>query len=133
MPFAAVTYDVKPGHEDALAEIFGSFQRVRSSSVPGAAGQEAGRILATAVFLRDCLLVRVIEYEGDLTAIAAHMARQPGVQEVERKLKPYLNSPRDTGTIDGFVTTFTGSLLRCVSQAAVPRTYAEAPSANAHS
>lgn len=135
MPFAAITYDVMPGHEDALAEIFAGFRRVRSSSVPGASGQEAGRVLATAVFIRDGLLVRVIEYEGDLSVIAAHMARQPGVQEIERKLKPYLNSPRDTSTVDGFVTTFTNGLLRCVSQAAVPRTYAAAqpPSANARS
>ncbi|MER6668438.1 SchA/CurD-like domain-containing protein [Amycolatopsis japonica] len=136
MPFAAITYDIKPGHEDAVAEIFAGFRRVRSSSVPGARGQDAGRILATAVFIRDATLVRMIEYEGDLEAIATHMAGQPGVREVERKLKPYLTKPRDTDTVEGFVRTFTGSLLRCVSQVAVPRTYAETPnaeSANAHS
>lgn len=136
MPFAAITYDIEPGHEDAVAEIFSGFRRVRSPSVPGAGGEEAGRILATAVFIRDAVLVRMIEYEGDLEAIATHMANQPGVREVERKLKPYLSRPRDTDTVEGFVRTFTGSLLRTVFQAAVPRGYGEAPnpaSANAHS
>jgi hypothetical protein len=121
MPFAAITYDIKPGHEDEIAEIFGGFRRVGSPAVPGRDGAEAGRILATAVFIRDDTLVRFIEYEGDLEAIARHMAQQPGVREVERKLAPYLNTPRDTGTVDGFVATFRASQLRCLSQLAVPR------------
>ncbi|ONI77897.1 SchA/CurD [Actinosynnema sp. ALI-1.44] len=121
MPFAAITYDIKSGHEDEVAEVFGNFRRPKSAVVPGAAGRPAARILATAVFIRDDLLVRFIEYEGDLEAVARYMAGQPGVQEVERRLAPYLNSPRDSGTADGFVATFHASLLRCVSQLAAPR------------
>jgi hypothetical protein len=41
------------------------------------------------------------------------------VQEIERKLAPYLTKPRDTGTVDGFVATFQRSLLRCISQLSV--------------
>ncbi|MFC9931182.1 SchA/CurD-like domain-containing protein [Streptomyces sp. NPDC127190] len=119
MPFAAITYDIKPGCEAELAEIFGTFRRVPSDRVPGEGGQDAGRILATAVFLRDDTLVRVIEYEGDLDAVARHMASQPGVREVERKLKPYLTRPRDTDTVEGFVATFRRSLLRTVAQISV--------------
>ncbi|MGW4160634.1 SchA/CurD-like domain-containing protein [Streptomyces sp. NPDC004788] len=119
MPFAAITYDIKPGCEAELAEIFGSFRRVKSDRVRDAGGQDAGRILATAVFLRDDTLVRVIEYEGDLDAVARHMASQPGVREVERKLKPYLTRPRDTDTVEGFVATFRRSLLRTVAQISV--------------
>jgi hypothetical protein len=63
--------------------------------------------------------VRFIEYEGDLDAVARHMAAQPGVQEIERKLAPFLSRPRDTGTVDGFVGTFRRSLLRCISQLSV--------------
>ncbi len=80
------------------------------------AGAAAGTILATAVFLRDDTLVRVIEYTGDLEAVARHMAGQPGVREVEAKLKPYLTRPRDTDTVEGFVATFKRSLLRTVAQ-----------------
>lgn len=119
MPFAAVTYDIKPGFEDELAEIFGNFRRVKSDQVRTATGEQAGRILSTAVFIRDATLVRVIEYEGDLDAVARHMAGQPGVREVERKLKPYLSRPRDTDTAEGFVATFRRSLLRTVAQISV--------------
>ncbi|MEF3115094.1 SchA/CurD-like domain-containing protein [Streptomyces chrestomyceticus] len=119
MPFAAITYDVKPGHEKELTEIFGNFQRVRGSSVTDAQGRAAGTILATAVFLRDDTLVRVIEYTGDLDAVARHMAGQPGVREVERKLKPYLSRPRDTDTPEGFVATFRRSLLTTVAEISV--------------
>src|SRR3954469_18529565 len=116
MPFAAITYDIKPGYEKELAEIFGDFKRVRSSSVRDERGESAGAIVATAVFLRDDTLVRVIEYTGDLEAVARHMAAQPGVQEGERKLKPYLTRPRETDTVEGFVATFRRSLLTTVAQ-----------------
>ncbi|MGJ5891845.1 SchA/CurD-like domain-containing protein [Streptomyces niveiscabiei] len=119
MPFAAITYDIKPGCEKELTEIFGNFRRVRGNSVTDPEGREAGTILATAVFLRDDTLVRVIEYTGDLDAVARHMAAQPGVREVERKLKPYLTRPRDTDTPEGFVATFRRSLLTTVAEISV--------------
>ncbi|WP_042428667.1 SchA/CurD-like domain-containing protein [Streptacidiphilus anmyonensis] len=131
MPFAAIQYDIKSGFEKELAEIFGSFKRVGSSSVQGRPGAGAGaapdadapapttRILSTAVFLRDATMVRLIEYEGDLQEVAWHMATQPGVQEVEAKLKPYLSKPRDTGTPEGFVATFNRSLLPCLTQISI--------------
>jgi hypothetical protein len=126
VPFAAITYDIKAGQEDAVAQVFSNFQRPRSPVVPGSDGREAAKILATAVFIRDGLLVRFIEYEGDLDAVARFMAERPGVREVERRLKPYLNSPRDTDTVEGFIRTFRGSLLRCVTELSVPRTPAPA-------
>lgn len=121
MPFAAITYNIKAGHEDQVADVFSNFQRPKSAVVPGDGDGQASRILATAVFIRDSLLVRFIEYEGDLDVIARHMASQPGVQEVERKLKPYLSVPRDTDTVEGFAATFRSSLLRSVTQLSVPR------------
>ncbi|HEU5270186.1 MAG TPA: SchA/CurD-like domain-containing protein [Jatrophihabitans sp.] len=121
MPFAALTYDIKSGYEDQVAEVFQNFRRPPSADVRGDGDEVAARILATAVFIRDSLLVRFIEYEGDLDAVARHMAAMPGVQEVERKLKPFLSKPRDTGTPEGFVATFQRSLLRSVAQQAVPR------------
>jgi SchA/CurD like domain len=120
MPFVAIAYDIKGGHEDEVVEVFNNFQRPRSSVVPGDGGAPAARILATAVFIRDSTLVRFIEYEGDLDAVARHIAQQPGVREVERKLKPYLNSPRNTETVAGFVETFKSSMLRCITQLSVP-------------
>jgi hypothetical protein len=121
MPYAAITYDIKGGCEDEVAEVFSNFRRPAGNVVPGADGARAGRILATAVFIRDSTLVRFIEYEGDLDAVIRFMAAQPGVAEVERKLVPYLNKPRDTGTVEGFMKTFHASQLRCITQFAVPR------------
>ncbi|MFI0349070.1 SchA/CurD-like domain-containing protein [Actinomadura sp. 9N407] len=121
MPFVAITYDIEDGHEDEVAEVFGNFRRPRSSVVPGTDGAPASRMLATAVFIRDGLLVRFIEYEGDLDAVLRHMAAQPGVREVERKLKPFLSAPRDTDSVEGFVRTFKSGMLRSVTQLSVPR------------
>jgi|SRR5215475_9784096 len=126
MPFAALTYDVKSGHEEELAEVFSGFRRPPSAEVPGDGERPAARILATAVFIRDSTLVRFIEYEGDIDAVARFMANQPGVQEVERRLKPFLRTPRDTGTVEGFVATFKKSMLRSVTQLSVPRQAAPA-------
>ena len=122
MPFTAITYDIVGGNEDEVAAVFDNYKRPASSVIQGADGEPAARILATALFIRDSLLVRFIEYEGDLEAVARFMAVQPGVQEVERKLAPYLDSPRDTGTVDGFIETFKASTLRCITQLSVPRT-----------
>lgn len=119
MPFTAITYDIKPGCEDEIAEIFGGFKRVGSPVVRDESGAEVARILSTALFIRDDTMVRFIEYEGELEAIARFMASQPGVAEVERKLAPYLSKPRDTGTVEGFVRTFERSTMRCISQLSV--------------
>lgn len=121
MPIAAMTYDIKSGYEDEVAEVFSNFTRPPSADIPSAEGKPTSRILATAVFIRDNLLVRVIEFEGDIDDVARYMAVQPGVQEVERKLKPYLNTPRDTATVEGFVATVRQNTLRCVTHLAVPR------------
>jgi hypothetical protein len=120
MPFAAITYDIKPGHEDDIVAIFSDFERVRSARVDNGDGSTpTSKILSTALFIRDATMVRVIEYEGDLEAVARFMARQPAVRKVEERLAPFVNSPRHTDTEDGFVATFRASLLRCVMQLSV--------------
>ncbi|MDG4820767.1 SchA/CurD-like domain-containing protein [Asanoa sp. WMMD1127] len=119
MPIAAITYDIKAGCEDEIAKIFTGFRRVGNPAVTDAAGREVGKILSTALFIRDATMVRFIEYEGSLADVARFMAGQPGVQEVERKLKPFLASPRHTDTVDGFVATLTGSEMRCLSALSV--------------
>ncbi|AWZ04410.1 MULTISPECIES: SchA/CurD-like domain-containing protein [unclassified Streptomyces] len=116
MAFAAITYDIEPGYEKELTAIFQDFKRVRSSQVRDESGQQAGTLLATAVFLREDTLVRVIEYTGELDAVARHMATQPGVRDFEAKIKPYLSRPRETDTPEGFVATFQRSLLTTVVQ-----------------
>lgn len=119
MPYAAITYRVKPGHEDAIAEIFTDAGRVDTPEFIRDDGTPAGRLLGTAVFVKDDMMVRVIHYEGDLGALSAHMARQPNVHHVEQRLAPYLAEQRDTGTPEGFADYFRHATMRCVSQLSI--------------
>lgn len=119
MPYAAITYRVKPGFDAEIREIFARFQRVDTPEFRGADGTAAGRLLSTAVFLKEDLIVRVIHYEGDLRAVGAHMAAQRGVHVVEGQLAPYLAEPRDTSSPEAFGAYFRNALMDCVSQLSV--------------
>lgn len=121
MPYAAIRYDVKPGHEDEIAELFSHFTRADTPVFTNEDGEETGRLLGTAVFVSDTMLVRVIHYEGDIADVGKHMSHQKGVHILESKLQPLLATPRDTTTPEKFQQHFTDSLLRCISQfAAAP-------------
>ncbi|AGL16622.1 SchA/CurD-like domain-containing protein [Actinoplanes sp. N902-109] len=115
MSIAAISYDIKAGHEEQIAEIFGNFRRTGSPVIRDESGAEVGRIVSTALFIKGATMVRFIEYEGRLSDVARFMAAQPGVREVEQRLKPYLSRPRDTGTVEGFIATFERSTMRCLS------------------
>lgn len=115
MPYAAITYKMKPGYEDEIAEIFAGFQRVDTPDFDDA----AGRLLGTAVFIKDEVLVRIIHYEGEFSAIAGHMARQQGVHNVEEKLRPYLAEQRDTTSPEAFGRYFRDATMRPISQLSV--------------
>jgi hypothetical protein len=119
MPYAAITYRVRPGHEDAIADVFTGAGRVDAPEFHHDDGTRAGRLLGTAVFVKDDVMVRVIHYEGDIRALAAHMAGQPNVHQVEQQLAPYLAEQRDTGTPQGFADYFHNATMRCVSQLSI--------------
>nr|AHX24711.1 hypothetical protein arx26 [uncultured bacterium] len=116
MPYAAITYRVKPGHEDEIAEIFAGFQRVDRPEFRGGTGNQAGRLLGTAVFIKEDVIVRVIHYEGDFAAIGAHMAAQRGVHLIEEALAPYLAQERDTTNAEGFGAYFRNATMRKISE-----------------
>lgn len=121
MGYAAITYRVKPGHEEEIAEIFANFKRVDTPDMKDAAGDAAGRLLGTAVFIKDDILVRVIHYTGDFAVVGKHMAAQKGVHILEEKLAPYLADGRqtDTQTDEGFQAYFRDATMRCISQLTV--------------
>jgi SchA/CurD like domain-containing protein len=116
MPYAAITYDVKPGFEAEIAEIFRNFKRADTPVLRDPEGREIGRLLGTAVFQKKDLLIRVIHYEGEISEVGRHMAQQRGVHALEEKLMPYLSRPRDTETPEGFRRHFADSLMTCISQ-----------------
>jgi hypothetical protein len=116
MPYAAITYRVKPGHEDEIAEIFAGFQRVDTPVFRDESGREAGKLLGTAVFIKDDVMMRVIHYDGDFAAITRHMAGQRGVHLIEEKLAPFLQRRRDTSSPEAFGAYFRDATMRCISQ-----------------
>lgn len=119
MPYAAITYRVKPGHEDEIAEIFAKFTRVDTPDLKGADGSAAGRLLGTGVFIKDDVMVRVIHYEGDFAAVGRHMATQQGVHILEEKLQPYLAEERDTSSPAAFAAYFRNATMRSIAQLTV--------------
>lgn len=116
MPYAAITYDIIPGHEDEIAEIFAGFRRADTTVLRDEQDAEVGRLLGTAVFIKDAVLVRVIHFDGRIEDVGRHMSAQSGVHQLEEKLKPYLATARDTATPQRFQRHFAGSLMRCISQ-----------------
>lgn len=120
MSYAAITFKVKPGAEELVDEIFAGFQRADSAIVHDENGKEVARILGTALFIKDNMLVRVIHYEGDLIALSRFMGRQHGVQEAERKLATILDVPRDSSSDEGFKNFFLSSSMRSIAQFSAP-------------
>ncbi|MFI1395470.1 SchA/CurD-like domain-containing protein [Streptomyces sp. NPDC020681] len=119
MPYAAITYRVKPGHEDEIAEIFSQFTRVDTPDYKGDDGAAAGRLLGTGVFIKDDVMVRVIHYEGDFAAVGRHMATQKGVHILEEKLQKYLAEERDTSSPAAFAQYFRNATMRSIAQLTV--------------
>jgi hypothetical protein len=120
MPYAAITYNIKPGFEDEIADVFAEFQRVSSPVLRDEAGQEVGRLKGTGVFIRGGVLVRFIDFEGEIADVGRHMSQQAGVHGIEEALKPYLSEPRDTATPERFQAYFAKSLMRCIQQFSGP-------------
>ncbi|MEU3465761.1 SchA/CurD-like domain-containing protein [Streptomyces sp. NPDC006733] len=119
MPYAAIVYRVKPGHEDEIAKIFENFNRVDTADLRTDDGTEAGRILGTGLFIKDDVMVRCIHYEGDLAAVGKHMATQPGVHAAESRLAPYLLEERDTSSPQAFGEYFRKASMRSILQLSV--------------
>lgn len=116
MPYAMITFRVKPGHEEELADVFGSAPPLEDPVVTDENGQETARLLGTGVFVKDDVLVRLIHYQGDFAGIARHLASQHHVHVIEDRIVPFLADRRDTATTDGFAAFFRNSMMRCVTQ-----------------
>lgn len=118
MTLAAISYGIKPGHDEEIAEIFSlkNFKRANSPIIRDDAGHVVGKIVGTGLFLRGDTMVRIIQFDGELDAVARHMAAQKGVHEAERKIAPYLTVSRDTRTVEGFLRYFRNSTMRCLAQ-----------------
>jgi hypothetical protein len=117
MPYAGITYRVRPGNEDRIAQVFSpeNFTRVDSPILRDEEGEELGYLTCTGLFVQDDTMVRVIQHEGGTLAdIRRHMSVQPGVHEAENKVMEYLATPRDTETPEGFMRHFDRSTMTMI-------------------
>lgn len=109
----ALYYPLKPGSEETVKDLFRRSERPHFD-VLDEKGNIVGRLLGTMVFVGKEMAVRVIEVEGPLPMVAAHMSRQPEVKDFERQLESYLTRPRDMRTPEGARQFFRDAALECV-------------------
>lgn len=109
----AMMWSVRPEAVGEVKQAFAEYGRP-DHEVKDDEGNVKGRLLATQVFMKDNVVVRVIEVEGDFAAVAAHMGRQPAIRELEDKLTPLLEEPRDMSTPEGAREFFMKSAMECL-------------------
>jgi SchA/CurD like domain len=107
----ALMWDVKPGSEEAVQELFKSYQSP-DPVVKDEEGNEKGKLLRTVVFMKGQTIVRAVEIEGALPEVAAHLGRQPEIQDLEEKLDPHLALPRDMSDPEGARRFFMESIMQ---------------------
>ena len=106
----ALMWDVKPGTEETVQE------HIRNNNSPDPIvkdeeGNEKGKLLRTVVFMKGQTIVRAVEIEGALPEVAAHLGRQPEIQELEDKLNPHLAVARDMADPEGARQFFMQSIM----------------------
>jgi len=116
MTWHALHYPLKPGSEDVVAELFRSSGRPQFDVKDGSGGT-VGRLLGTMAFVGKGKALRVIEVEGELGQVAAHMSRQPEVRAFEDELEEHLAVPRDMRSPEGARAFFQEAAMGSVAVA----------------
>jgi SchA/CurD like domain len=111
--FYALIWTVKPGTEQQVEEIFSSYEPP-DPIVKDADGNVTGKLLATQVFMKDNTVVRVMEVEGSLIEVSKHLGKQPQIQDIETKLDPLLETPRDMSDPQGAAKFFMDTSMKCL-------------------
>jgi hypothetical protein len=109
----ALIWNVKPGTEDQVRELFANYESP-DPVVRDEHGNEKGRLLSTQVYMRQNVVVRVMEIDCDFRDAAAHLGKQPGIRELESKLDPLLETPRDMSTPEGAREFFMSTMMECL-------------------
>jgi hypothetical protein len=109
----ALLYPLNAGSEEEVKELFRHSGRP-DFDVRDEAGEPVGRLLSTMAFVGTGVAVRVIEVDGPLPLVAAHMGRQPEVRAFEEQLEKHLAKPRDMRSPEGARTFFREAGMECV-------------------
>ena len=108
----ALMWDVKPGTEDTVRELFHNYGRP-DHTIRDQDGNEVGTLLSTQVFMKGNTVVRVVETTDGvpLPVIGQHMGKQPAIRDLEDKLDELVAEPRDMSTPQGAATFFINSSM----------------------
>ena len=115
MQYLALMWDIKPGRQDAVRELFHDYGRP-DHAIKDDEGNEVGTLVSTQVFMKDNTVVRVVEATDGvpLPVLARHMGRQPAIRELEDKLDEHIAEPRDMSTSEGAREFFMKSFMECL-------------------
>ncbi|WP_433429278.1 SchA/CurD-like domain-containing protein [Nonomuraea sp. CA-141351] len=107
----AVMFRVKPGTEDKVKDLLANYSR------PGWVAPDGTRLMSTSVFMKDGLVVRMIEIEGNLPGLMRHLSQEPSIQRVEAELDKYLveEDRRDASTPEGAREFFLRAMMETVT------------------
>ncbi|MGK5552508.1 SchA/CurD-like domain-containing protein [Actinomadura kijaniata] len=112
----AVMFRVRPGTEDKVRELLSGYEPPRQLD------DGENRLVSTSVFMKDGLVVRMIEIEGELPALMRHLSRDPSIQRVERELDRYLveEDRRDMSSPEGARDFFLRAMMETVTTRIAP-------------
>ena len=105
----ALLFTVRPGTEEKVAEIFRTYGR------PSVQASTDTRLVSTSVFMKDNIVVRVFDIEGQLEDAMAFLPQQEAIRKLEQELNPLLEYPRDFANSDDAKRFFQRALMTRVT------------------
>ncbi|MEV4113918.1 SchA/CurD-like domain-containing protein [Nonomuraea sp. NPDC049695] len=93
----AIMFRIKPGTEEQVRALLANY------SAPAYVAADGTRMVSTSVFMKDQIVVRMIEIDGNVPSLMAHLAQDPNIQHVESELDNYVveEDRRDASTPEG--------------------------------
>lgn len=105
----AITFEIKPGSEEAVRRLLAGYEPPEWVTADGT------RLLSTSIFMKGTTVVRVLEIDGNLQSVMAHLAGQPSIQQLERELNEHLVVPRDMSSPEGAKAFFRTAIMEHVT------------------
>jgi hypothetical protein len=103
-----ITFPVQPQAVDEVRKILSQYPTPQTRI-----GDDAA-LLATTVFMWNATVVRVIDVDGPLERIMAHLSADPAIRVTEASLNPYLVEPRALDRPDAAKAFFQRAMMRPV-------------------
>jgi hypothetical protein len=122
MPRLAITFRIRPGTEEKVRELLANYPAPSWQTADGA------RLVSTSVFMKDQVVVRMIEVDGAIPSLIRHIAQEPNIQNVERELDQYVvdEDRRDFSAPGGARDFFRKAMMEHVTTRIAPPVPADA-------